>query len=219
MKQIMTSNWVAVLGLFALIAGCAPGPSMYSQLSPVAQGTVVQYLLNPHGNVDGLLLADGTQVQFPPHMEDELVAVVQPNDPVTVQGYRHVGASAVTAYVVTNTHSGRAAVKHEPSWFDRPLLPPHMRRWFMREMAAEGRVRALLYAPRGEVHGVVLEDGTQVRIPPHARYHFSGLLQVGQSISAVGYGTENRFGRVLEAAVMGAPGGAIGAPAGAGRVP
>ena len=58
----------------------APGASFYGHSSPVAQGTVGQYLLNPHGEVDGLLLSDGTQVHFPPHMGDELVAAVKPQD-------------------------------------------------------------------------------------------------------------------------------------------
>jgi hypothetical protein len=174
----------------------------------VAQGTVVQYLMNPHGEVDGLLLSDGIQVHFPPHMEDELIAVVKPNDPVSVQGYRSFGGPVVKASVITNASSGQAVVEHEPSFLDRPASP-FLRNLTLRELNAQGKVRALLYAPHGEVHGAVLEDGTQVRIPPHMGYPLAGLLQVGQQVSVVGYGTESQFGRVLEATAVGAPGGAM----------
>jgi hypothetical protein len=32
------------------------------------RGTVVQYLLNPQGKVDGLVLDDGIFIKFPPHL-------------------------------------------------------------------------------------------------------------------------------------------------------
>jgi hypothetical protein len=35
-------------------------------------GTVLQYLLNPRGEVDGLLLEDGIFIKFPPHLWREL---------------------------------------------------------------------------------------------------------------------------------------------------
>src|ERR1051326_1074721 len=57
----------------------APGLSPPHQSSSVAEGTVVQYLMNHYGEVDGLLLSNGTQVQFPAHMEKNLIAVVKPS--------------------------------------------------------------------------------------------------------------------------------------------
>jgi hypothetical protein len=44
--------------------------------------------MNPHGEVDGLLLNDGTQINFPPHMTDELVGAVKPGQQVGIQGDR-----------------------------------------------------------------------------------------------------------------------------------
>ena len=97
--------------------------SVYGYASPVAEGTVVQYLMNPHGEVDGLLLSDGAQVHFPPHMEEELIAVVKPNDSVRVQGHRSFSGSVVKGYLITNTRSGQAVIEHEPSLLDHPA--PH----------------------------------------------------------------------------------------------
>jgi hypothetical protein len=183
-----------------------PGPPPPAQSSSVAEGAVVQYLMNHHGEVDGLLLGDGTQVHFPPHMEKDLVAVAKPNDSVSVQGYRSFGGPVMRAYVITNTKTGQSITKREPTLLDRPIIPPHVKDLSLVERHAEGIVRGLLYGPRGEVNGAVLEDRTIVRVPSHAAFQVANLLQVGRSISAIGYGTENEYGRVIEATAIGTSG-------------
>ena len=35
---------------------------------PETKGVVDRFLINPHGAADGLLLKDGKEVHFPPHM-------------------------------------------------------------------------------------------------------------------------------------------------------
>jgi hypothetical protein len=172
----------------------------------VVEGTIVQYLMNHHGEIDGFLLSNGTQVHFPPHMERNLVAVAKPNDVVSVQGYRSVGGPVMNAYVITNTKTGQSVTEQEPALLDRPILPPHLKDLSLVERHAEGIVRNLLYGPRGELNGAVLEDRTIVRVPPHAAYQVARLLQIGHSISAVGYGTENTYGRAIEATAIGASG-------------
>lgn len=184
----------------------APGLSPPGQSGSVVDGTIVQYLINHHGEVDGLLLSNGTQVHFPPHMEKNLVAVAKPNDVVNVQGYRSIGGPVMDAYVITNTKTGQSVTEQEPTLLDRPVLPPHLRDLSLVERHTEGIVRILLYGPRGELNGAVLEDRTIVRVPPHAAYQVARLLQIGSSISAVGYGTENAYGRAIEATAIGASG-------------
>ena len=185
----------------------APSPSTeFGQSTPLIQGQVAQYLMNPHGEVDGLLLSDGTQVNFPPHMAKDLVDTVKPDDSVSVQGYRSLGGPVVKAYVITNTRSNQSVIEREPGVLDRPIVPPSVRDWALLERHAEGIVRVLLYGPRGEVNGVVLDDRSIVRVFPHAAYQVASLLQVGHPISAIGFGTENQYGRVIEATAIGAPG-------------
>ena len=65
-----------------------PASDEFRQANSAAEGTVRQYLMNPHGEVDGLLLNDGTQINFPPHMADELVGAVKPGQQVGIQGDR-----------------------------------------------------------------------------------------------------------------------------------
>lgn len=185
----------------------ATGPSSaFGQSNPLIQGKVTQYLMNPYGEVDGLLLSDGTQVHFPPHMAKDLVGTVKPEDSVSVQGYRNFDGPVVKAYTITNTQTGLSITEREPGLLNRPIMPPSVRDLSLVERHAQGIVRVLLYGSRGEVNGVVLEDRSIVRVPPHAAYQVASLLQVGQTISAVGYGTENEYGRVIEATMIGAPG-------------
>lgn len=185
----------------------APNPSSgFGQSNPPIQGQVTQYLLNPHGEVDGLLLSDGIQVNFPPHMAKDLVETVKPDDSVTVQGDRSLGGPVVKAYVITNTRSNQSVIEREPGVLDRPIVPPSVRNWSLLERHSEGVVRVLLYGPRGEVNGAVLDDRSIVRVRPHAAYQLMNLLQVGHPISAVGFGTENQYGRVIEATAIGSPG-------------
>jgi hypothetical protein len=167
---------------------------------------VAQYLINPHGEVDGLLLDGGIQVHFPPHMGKDVAAAVKPDDQVSVQGYRTGEGPVVKAEIITNVRSGESIMERESGLLDRPLVPPPIRNLSLLERHAEGIVQVLLYGPRGDINGAVLEDRTILRIPPHAAYQFRALLQVGQSLNAVGYGTKNEYGQVIEVAALGASG-------------
>ena len=44
---------------------------------PEVSGTFDRFLLNSHGDADGMLLIDGTEVHFPPHISAELRAAIR----------------------------------------------------------------------------------------------------------------------------------------------
>ncbi|MGN6544920.1 MAG: OB-fold nucleic acid binding domain-containing protein [Aureliella sp.] len=68
-----------------------PGPKGPRDEPPMkAAGKVVQYGRNPHGDVDGLKLEDGTLVKFPPHQSRQLQDLVAVGDEVSIDGRRHV---------------------------------------------------------------------------------------------------------------------------------
>ena len=48
-----------------------------SQL-PESRGTVKQYTLTPRGDVDGVILTDGTEVKLPPHLSAQTVFAIRP---------------------------------------------------------------------------------------------------------------------------------------------
>lgn len=171
--------------------------------APAHQDSVRRFLLNPHGDVDGLLLRDGTQVNFPAHMSRELTAAVKVADDVSIEGYRPF-PGLVKAYVITNIHTGQRVIEREPGLRDR--IPPHLREASLAAVSTSGKVEHLLLGVRGEVKGVILDNGDTIRVPPHASYRLGALLQVGQPIAASGYGSATQYGHALEAVAIGSSG-------------
>jgi hypothetical protein len=186
-----------------------PGPSETTQPprsiaprpgTPIATGTVSRLLPDADGNVEGLLLSDGTQVRFPPHMSQELAAAIKPGSAVNVEGYREAGG-AVRARVITDQATRRSVTEHDAA---PSTVPPNLHSTGLGPLTAEGRIQHLMRDPAGDVNGVVLEDGSVVRFPPNVRRQFPGVLQPGISISASGYGMQSEYGRALNAATLGA---------------
>lgn len=71
---------------------------------PAAEGKVSRLLVNPFGEVDGLLLNMGILVTFPKHMGEQLTVSVKPGDTVEVKGYPEAAAQ-IKRYVITNSCS------------------------------------------------------------------------------------------------------------------
>jgi hypothetical protein len=76
-------------------------------------GTVDRFLLDPHGAVWVLLLTDGTEVHFPPHLSTEIVTAVRPGSEVTVRGVRPRG-DCIVAAASLETADGTRVVAREP---------------------------------------------------------------------------------------------------------
>ncbi|HEY9767229.1 MAG TPA: hypothetical protein V6C71_01825 [Coleofasciculaceae cyanobacterium] len=49
-------------------------------------GNIQSYVLNRQGLVDRLLLDNGIQVKFAPHLSDRLIAIAQIGSQISVQG-------------------------------------------------------------------------------------------------------------------------------------
>jgi hypothetical protein len=164
-----------------------------------AQGTVARLLPTPAGEVDGLLLDSGLLVRFPPHMTAALLGVVGQGDAVTVEGMR-LGdgpTGQMQAWRITNRSSGRSVAEASP-----PALGP--RSWSGRDMRVSGTVTRALTGPRGETNGVILDNGTVVRFPPHVGEAFADLVRPGAQLAAQGYGTSGPAGTAIEAVALGA---------------
>jgi hypothetical protein len=163
---------------------------------PAIHGTVAQYSLTPRGDVDGLILNDGTQVHLPPHLGPQLVAAAKPGGAVTVRGLKSQNLPVVQAYSVTDDASGVAVVDAGPG-----AAPPAPRG--TEAMHVAGTVREALYGPRGDLNGALLDDGTQIHLPPPEAARLSGELQPGRTLAADGFGVTNSYGRSLEARRIG----------------
>ncbi|CAB3803792.1 hypothetical protein LMG28688_05841 [Paraburkholderia caffeinitolerans] len=174
------------------------------QTSPVAQGTVSRFVINPEGDVDGFILGDGSLVHFPPHLGTQLVAAVQPGDAVQVAGFRD-GSGDVKAQQIVNQRTGQQLVDQPPPP-DVPRPPPALRGAGLVRLSVQGEVLRVTTAPRGEPDGVLLRDGTVVKLTPIVAQQFANLLRPGATVAATGYGTRNRYGEALQATAFGTPG-------------
>ncbi|CAG9192335.1 conserved exported hypothetical protein [Paraburkholderia caribensis] len=169
-----------------------------------AQGTVSRFLINPDGDVDGFLTSDGVLVHFPPHMGAQLTATVRPGDEVQVSGWRNA-AGNLTAQRIIDTRSGQQLVDQPPQPGALPL-PRELRGAGLSRLSAQGQVAHVTTAPRGEPDGVILADGTVIKLTPPVAQQFPTLVQTGVKVSAQGYGTRNQYGTALQATAFGSPG-------------
>ncbi|GKS84014.1 hypothetical protein AVHY2522_00375 [Acidovorax sp. SUPP2522] len=196
-----------------------PGPlaqAPAAEQSATASGRLQRWLPNPNGEADGLLLQDGTQIAFPPHLSESLTAWLRPGDPLEVTGWHRPDAPVLRAE--TFQSQGRTVQDTPPTPGQRPPPPP---REALTALQANGRVAQVLFNSRGDAHGLLLEDGVVVRFPPHMGTSVAALLKPGATVAVRGWGTRNALGTGMEAAQMGATpdtlqdmlGGPIGAPA------
>ncbi|RCS54286.1 hypothetical protein DTL42_03840 [Bremerella cremea] len=70
--------------------GLVPPPHDPAKEKPMkANGTITEFHKNPHGDVDGFTLDDGTDVMFPPHNAEAVEQACQVGSEVHVKGHRH----------------------------------------------------------------------------------------------------------------------------------
>jgi hypothetical protein len=181
-------------------AAAAGAASLYDpQQLPAIKGTVARYTLTPRGDVDGMILTDGTEVHFPPHLSTQLVYAVKPGDAVTVRGLKALSAPLVAAVSITNDGSGQSVVDSGPGFGPGPKG----RREAGQPVSVQGRVQTTLHGPRGEVNGAMLDDGTILRLRPPEAERLAALLAPGQTIAAQGDGLTTPMGRVVEVQAIG----------------
>ncbi len=171
-------------------AALPPGPAVF-------EASVARWLTNPYGEVDGLRVADGTIVRFPPHLADAMTAAIRPGDRVRIIGRRDA-QGPVRADAIVNSATGQTVYDQPAASAGERPMPPHLRMAGLQTQQAQGRIDAVLTGPRGEADGVILSDGSIVRFAPHALQQ-QPPLQQGQPFAASGLGTRNAHGVSLEA--------------------
>jgi hypothetical protein len=213
MKTFSTACYLVMLCSGSVPASSVAGPADHRLPLPplhresTAEGIVSRYLIDPRGEVEGLLLTDGTQMHVTSHIASEFVKVIKPNHRIRAQGTRKSLSALFEPDIIRNMTTG-ASFK-TPLRLDLPI-PDQENRLSMTDMRARGAIHLLLYDYMNEgVRGMLLSDGTQVRLPPDATDELRRSLRVGQSIEAEGYGTENEYGRAMEALRLGFPPGKL----------
>lgn len=172
-----------------------------------AEGTVERFILDPRGEVEGLLLVGGIHLYVTSRAADQLVSTFAPGNLVQVYGRLFTDERLVQADAVTNVTTGTTF--SVPLRLDLPMQEQE-RTLSMTEMTAAGTIRAFFYHPLKKVlQGLLLSDGTQVRFPPDASQTLRQSFHIGEPVAARGNGTTNRFGRAVEALAIGRSSGAL----------
>lgn len=196
-----TTCLLAVSAAFAQVPPPGVGsaaPMGAPQAGTVTTGRVQQWLINPNGEADGLLLADGTQVAFAPHLSAAVMQMLKPGDTAQVSGWRALDVPVMRMQALVA--NGRSLTEQPPA---PGMAPPIREPGALSAMSAGGRIERPLYNDRGDVHGVILADKTIVRFPPHIGAMYRAQLQAGAQLHARGWGTRGVQGTALEATSLG----------------
>lgn len=133
------------------------------------EGKVESFRKNPHGDVDGLTLDGGEEVRFPPHRAAEVQKAVGEKDAVRVEARRHVGPKGDEhwrADRIVNVKSEKEVVVE---------VPP-------KSVALKGAVESFRKNPHGDVDGLVLVGGQEVRFPPHVGVKVAEAVRKGDEV-------------------------------------
>ena len=93
-KLIIPSACLALLATTAFAQAPPPAPPVglaapaaWGQQADIV-GTVKAFTMTPVGDLEGMILTDGTEVHVPPHLSSQLAAAVRPGESVRVLGWR-----------------------------------------------------------------------------------------------------------------------------------
>jgi len=157
-------------------------------LSPVTHdGEVARLLPNPHGDIGGILLRDGTYLRLPPTPPGKLVNV-------TAGTRVHVEGTGYPGFIETDRlRTDRDEVTMGPVSTPAPAGPP------LRHVATVARVDRVLTNPEGEVETLLLSNATVVKLSPLMRDSLDVPVRKGDTIRVSGMGGQYPIGMAIDA--------------------
>jgi hypothetical protein len=165
-----------------------------AQLTPI-KGTLERFLLTPHGDLNGFILRDGTEVHFPPHLSAAVRKAARPGSEVVVYGLRPRRAAVLAAVAIEV--AGETILDEGPPKDEGPKKPSRI------PLDASGTVVRPLHGPKGEFRGALLDEGTIVRVGKHAGPHVTAAFAAGRTVAVRGEGRATSEGRCIEARLIG----------------
>jgi len=173
---------------------------------PTTRGVVKQFIPNPNGDLDGLVLIGDigklTLVHFPPHLTEQVKAAIRVGDMICVRGVKPRGAALISAVSLVAV-DGNAIVDTGATDKDKHGTKEKGSGAERVEEDVVGFVQLALHAPKGELRGALLEDGSVLRVGPKEATRFAVLLHPGAAVAARGKGLQTTYGTVIEAREIG----------------
>ncbi len=169
---------MAALPAFVLLAQ-AGAQSIAEDKTTVVRGVVERFTIAPKGETHGLVLDDGTEVRWPPYLGAKVKDLVARNDRVRVTGWIEAGKKKkdgphFKAIAIANLTTNESV--------DLTEGPPGAP-----SLTVRGVVERFTIAPKGETHGLVLDDGTEVRWPPYFQDRVRTVVRVNDKVRATGW--------------------------------
>ncbi len=75
---------------------------------------MLQFTLTPRGDIDGLILTDGTEVKTPPHLSTQIAYSVKPGDTVTIHGLQAAAPPLIQAVSILDEANRRSVIDTGP---------------------------------------------------------------------------------------------------------
>jgi hypothetical protein len=184
------------------------------------EGKFAHYLVSPSGEIDGLVLENGTVARFPPHALALETAPLQSGDAVRLEGdavngpagpvLAHVSVMKGDAMIVRGDPSPAPG---EPGAGPRPHHggkhgPKGLHEESLRPMTVTGKIQGFSTDAQGKVDGILFVDGTNARAGKRVRLE-TLLLKSGDTITVTGKGGNYPQGSSLHIETMKLPTGEI----------
>lgn len=203
MKTLVISGLCSAFLMAPALAQTPPAPPPPAS-TPVDQqvgvtGTIKAFTLTPIGEIEGVILTNGTEIHVPPHLTEQIASAVRPGEAVAVRGWNTGVPNFIVAAALTGQRGQSVVDQGPPPPGTRPPPPPPGQPAPGAQLAtAQGRISQVLHGPLGDANGALLDDGTTLKFPPPTAWQTASLLQPGQAVVAQGWSLSNSYGRVVD---------------------
>lgn len=179
-----------------------PKHSGLTSLTTVS-GTVGGWTSNDDYILDGFTLGAGsapTTVKFPPHLGQQVQKAMKPGSSVSVTGYAENAPQGELRFRLVSLTAGKTTVADVPRTGGSRTGGSRPRRNQTDDtptlVTTTGKIADYQISRNGRVNGLILDNKTIVRVPPHVAGQLSNLAIKGQTITVQGYPKEVGDGQV-----------------------
>ena len=127
-------------------------------------GTVKAFTLTPIGEIEGVILANGTEIHVPPHLTEQVASAVRLGEAVAARGWNTGMPNFIVATALTGQRGQSVVDQGPPPPGLRPPPPPPGQAAPGAQIATvQGRISQILHGPRSDANGALLDDGTTLK--------------------------------------------------------